>query len=96
MNSEKIKSLELDSRVVGVNNTLFNPVVIKKSLGFMGNIGLNAFKTNFIISYWYSTDFVSDFGGFSLSSASTSMRTFIQVNQVLYGIPMPMKNIVVY
>jgi hypothetical protein len=73
INSEKIKSLELDSRVVGVNNTLFNPDVIKKSFGFIGNIGLNAFKTNFIVSYWYSTDFVNDFGGYLYSSKSSTV-----------------------
>ena len=73
INSEKIKSLELDSRVVGVNNTLFDPLDIKKSFGFMGNIGLNAFKTNFIVSYWYSTDFVNDFGGYLYSSKSSTV-----------------------
>lgn len=77
-NTEKkhLKNIYFDARYVGnQNNTKDTSVYVYKrySDGMLASAGLNVFGSDIMLSYWYGSDYKSEFGGALYSSESTSV-----------------------
>lgn len=76
LDKKHLKDIYFDTRYVGnKNNTKDTTVYIYKRYGdgMMANIGMHAFKQDIMLSYWYGSDYKSEFGGALYSSESSSI-----------------------
>jgi hypothetical protein len=75
VNRPHIQNIHLDARYVGAQRELYDTVVFKKNGdGLMANIGITAYNTNLLFTYWYGNNYMSDYGGFLYSSESSSVN----------------------
>ncbi|MBK7817382.1 MAG: hypothetical protein IPJ60_07290 [Sphingobacteriaceae bacterium] len=76
LNKKHLKNVYFDTRYVGnMNNTKDTSVYIYKRYGdgMLANIGINVFGSDLMLSYWYGSDYISEFGGALYSSESSSI-----------------------
>lgn len=76
LDKKHLKSIYFDTRYVGnQNNTKDSSIYIYKRYGdgMLANIGVNAFGSDIMLSYWYGSDYISEFGGALYSSESSSI-----------------------
>lgn len=76
LEKKHLKSIYFDTRYVGnQNNTKDSSIYIYKRYGdgMLANIGVDAFGSDIMLSYWYGSDYISEFGGALYSSESSSI-----------------------
>jgi hypothetical protein len=76
LDKKHLKSVYFDTRYVGnMNNTKDTSVYIYKRYGdgMLANVGINVFGSDLMLSYWYGSDYISEFGGALYSSESSSI-----------------------
>lgn len=74
LQNKKIEHVYVDARyVINKNNSNDSSILIKLGDGVMANIGFKVFKTDFMFTYWYGHDYLSEYGSDLYSSASTSI-----------------------
>jgi hypothetical protein len=73
--SGKIQSIYADAQYVTSQRNLFDTVVFKNNgNGFFANLGVNAFQTQLVFTYWFGDSYRNDFGGLLYSSESSSVH----------------------
>lgn len=86
-NSKALQSIYADGRIVVNENRSNDSTIFKKiSNGAMANIGCRLFDTDVMLSYWYGSDYTSEFGGDTYWSSSTSVTyagTYVSYRNVL-------------
>jgi hypothetical protein len=76
LDKKHLKSVYFDTRYVGnMNNTKDTSVYVYKRYGdgMLANVGINVFGSDLMLSYWYGSDYISEFGGALYSSESSSV-----------------------
>ena len=74
LNKKHLKNIYFDTRYVANQNNAHDSTIYKRfGDGMLANIGLYAFGTDLMLSYWYGSDYKSEFGGDLYSSESTSV-----------------------
>ncbi len=82
-----LQSIYADGRfVINKNNSNNSSIYKKISNGAMANIGCRLMGTDIMLSYWYGSDYTSEFGGDTYWSNSTSVTyagTYVSYRNVL-------------
>ncbi|MGE0569337.1 MAG: hypothetical protein AB7O73_15465 [Bacteroidia bacterium] len=76
LDKKHLKHVYFDTRYVwNKNNTKDTSVFVYKRFGdgMLANIGMNIFGSDLMLSYWYGSDYISEFGGPLYFSESTSV-----------------------
>jgi hypothetical protein len=76
LEKKHLKNIYFDTRYVGNrNNTKDSSVYVYKRYGdgMLANVGVNIFGSDLMLSYWYGSDYTSEFGGALYSSESSSI-----------------------
>jgi len=74
LDKKHLKSICLDMRYVGYKNNSRDSTVYKRySDGVLTSIGVNAFGSDIMLSYWYGNNYASEQGGALYSSESSSI-----------------------
>ena len=69
-----LKDVYFDTRYIwNLNNTRDSVVYKRYGDGMLANIGVHAFGSDIMLSYWYGSDYTSEFGGALYSSESNSI-----------------------
>ncbi|MFO0357376.1 MAG: hypothetical protein ACK50A_10490 [Sphingobacteriaceae bacterium] len=67
-------NMYIDMRYVGNLNNSRDSLIYKKfGDGMMANVGMNVYGTDIMLTYWYGSDYTSEFGGDLYSSLSSSI-----------------------
>lgn len=75
LDSKHISSFYADARFVGDQRELYDSVVFRNvGHGLLADVGITAFKTNLLFTYWYGDNYKSDYGGYLYSSESSSVH----------------------